>query len=284
MKKFITKLLPNKIINYLLNITPNKKNLLLKKLEFNEINNIIYMGSNYGGWSFLDDKDLENKIIISAGLGEDASFDIELINKYNCKIIVVDPTPRAIDHYNEIIKSTGEPKNDSYQEGGNQIISSYDLTNINNKNFILVKRGLHNLDNEELKFFAPPNKNHVSYSIIDWQNNYKKESDFIKIKTITVKSILKEFDIKNFEMIKLDIEGSEVEVLNQMIDDKIFPNQILVEFDELNKINKVSIERFFDIHQKLLSKEYKLIRTKSKFPDFLYIKKSYLENKKTSFK
>ena len=284
MKKFITKLLPNKIINYLLNITPNKKNLLLKKLEFNEINNIIYMGSNYGGWSFLDDKDLENKIIISAGLGEDASFDIELINKYNCKIIVVDPTPRAIDHYNEIIKSTGEPKNDSYQEGGNQIISSYDLTNINNKNFILVKRGLHNLDNEELKFFAPPNKNHVSYSIIDWQNNYKKESDFIKIKTITIKSILKEFDIKNFEMIKLDIEGSEVEVLNQMIDDKIFPNQILVEFDELNKINKVSIERFFDIHQKLLSKEYKLIRTQSKFPDFLYIKKSYLENKKTSFK
>ena len=284
MKKFITKLLPNKIINYLLNIVPNKKNLLLKKLKFNEISNIIYMGSNYGGWSFFDDKDLENKIIISAGLGEDASFDIELINKYNCKIIVVDPTPRAIDHYNEIIKSTGEPKNDSYQEGGNQIISSYDLTNINNKNFILVKRGLHNLDNEELKFFAPPNKNHVSYSIIDWQNNYKKESDFIKIKTISVKSILKEFDIKNFEMIKLDIEGSEVEVLNQMIDDKIFPNQILVEFDELNKINKVSIERFFDIHQKLLSKEYKLIRTKSKFPDFLYIKKSYLENKKTSFK
>jgi len=284
MKKFITKLLPNKIINYLLNIVPNKKNLLLKKLEFNEISNIIYMGSNYGGWSFLDDKDLENKIIISAGLGEDASFDIELINKYNCKIIAVDPTPRAIDHYNEIIKSTGEPKNDLYQEGGNQIISSYDLTNINNKNFILVKRGLHNLDNEELKFFAPPNKNHVSYSIIDWQNNYKKESDFIKIKTITVKSILKEFDIKNFEMIKLDVEGSEVEVLNQMIDDKIFPNQILVEFDELNKINKVSIERFIDIHQKLLSKEYKLIRTKSKFPDFLYIKKSYLENKKTSFK
>lgn len=284
MKKFITKLLPNKIINYLLNIVPNKKNLLLKKLKFNEISNIIYMGSNYGGWSFFDDKDLENKIIISAGLGEDASFDIELINKYNCKIIAVDPTPRAIDHYNKIIKSTGEPKNDSYQEGGNQIISSYDLTNINNKNFILVKRGLHNLDNKELKFFAPPNKNHVSYSIIDWQNNYKKESDFIKIKTISVKSILKEFDIKNFEMIKLDIEGSEVEVLNQMIDDKIFPNQILVEFDELNKINKVSIERFFDIHQKLLSKEYKLIRTKSKFPDFLYIKKSYLENKRTLFK
>ena len=82
-------------------------------------------------------------------------------------------------------------------------------------------------------------------------------------------------------MIKLDIEGSAIEVLNQMIDDKIFPNQILVEFDELNKINKISLERFFDMHQKLLLEGYKLIKTMSKFPDFLYIKKSYLENKIT---
>jgi len=277
MKKFITKLLTNKIIYYLQIIFPSKKNLLLKKLEFNKINNIIHIGSSYGGWSFFDEKNLENKTIISAGLGEDASFDIELINRYKCKIIAVDPTPRAIDHYNEIIKNAGIPKSNSYKEGGNQKISTYDLTNVNNKNFILVKKGLHNSDDKELKFFAPPNKNHVSYSIVDWQNNYKKTSDFIKIKTITVKSILKEFNIKNFEMIKLDIEGSAVEVLNQMIDDKIFPNQILVEFDELNKINNISLERFFDIHQKLLLEGYKLIKTMSKFPDFLYIKKSYLE-------
>lgn len=75
-------------------------------------------------------------------------------------------------------------------------------------------------------------------------------------------------------MIKLDIEGSEIEVLNQMIDEKILPNQILVEFDELNKVNEIAIKRFLDIHQKLLLKEYQLIKTSSKFPDFLYIKKT----------
>ena len=274
MKKFIKKLLPIKIINFFKKIVPNKKNLLLKKLDFIYLNNIIYIGSDYGGWSFLDNKNLENKFIISAGLGEDASFDIELINKYNCKVIVVDPTPRAIDHYNQIIKNSATPKKDSYKEGGKQIISSYDLTNINNKNLILIRKGLYNSDDEELKFFAPPNKSHVSHSIIDWQNNYKKKSDFIKIETVTVKSILKEFDIQNFEMIKLDIEGSEIEVLNQMIDEKILPNQILVEFDELNKVNEIAIKRFLDIHQKLLLKEYQLIKTSSKFPDFLYIKKT----------
>ena len=41
-------------------------------------------------------------------------------------------------------------------------------------------------DYEEIKFYEPPNKEHVSYSISDWQNNYKN-SNFIKVKTITVK-------------------------------------------------------------------------------------------------
>ena len=95
-----------------------------------------------------------------------------------------------------------------------------------------------------------------------------KKSDFIKIKTTTINNILKKFDIKNIEMIKLDIEGSEVEVLDNMIEDKIFPNQILVEFDELNNINDKAMQRFSNIHEKLLLEDYKLIKTQSKFPDF----------------
>ena len=272
IKNFLKKISPNFFINFIKNIIPNKKNILLKKLKFNYIDNIIHLGTDYGGWSFLDKNDLENKFIISAGLGEDASFDIELIQKYNCKIIVIDPTPKAIEHYNKIINNAGKPKEQRYQEGGKQDISSYDLTNINNENFILVNNALYNVNNEEVKFFAPPNKNHVSHSIIDWQNNYQKNSDFIKVKTITVKSILNKFKLNHLEMIKLDIEGAEIEVLKDMIKEKIFPKQILVEFDELNKINKKAIDRFQEVHQKLLLENYKLVKIKGNFPDFLYIK------------
>ena len=69
-------------------------------------------------------------------------------------------------------------------------------------------------------------------------------------------------------------EESSTSFLKDMIDEKILPNQILVEFDELNKINEIALKRFSDIHQKLLLKEYELIKTNSKFPDFLYIKKT----------
>lgn len=269
MKK-LKKFLPKKLINFIKRIIPNKKNKLLKKLKFSNSEKVINLGSDYGGWFILDSKNLENKFIISAGLGEDASFDIEMINKYNCKVICVDPTPKAIDHYNQIIDNSGNLGSNFYKEGGKQNISSYDLTKIYKHNFILIDKALYNVDNEELKFFAPKNKNHVSYSINDWQNDYKKTLDFITVKTIVIKSILNKFNINNLEILKLDIEGAEIEVIKNILSEKIFPNQILVEFDELNKINELAINRFEEVHQLLLSNNYDLIKTNNNFPNFLY--------------
>jgi FkbM family methyltransferase len=270
--RLIKKILPKKLINFLVNKFNFKQNQILKKLEFYNYKNILFLGSNYGGWSFLDNNYLKNKYIISAGLGEDASFDIELISKYNCKIIVVDPTPRAIKHYDEIINNQGKRKSKSYTEEGKQSIHSYDLSNVNKDNFILVNKALYDIDNKELKFFAPPNKKHVSYSLNNWQNNYEETEDYIKVKTITVKSILDKFNIENLDMIKLDIEGAATEVILNILEHKIFPKQILVEFDELNKITQISLDRFFDCHYKILSNDYKLAKTSSVFPNFLYIK------------
>ena len=187
LKRLIKKILPKKLINFLVNKFNFKQNQILKKLEFHNYKNILFLGSNYGGWSFLDNNCLNNKYIISAGLGEYASFDIELISKYNCKILVVDPTPRAIKHYDEIINNKGRGKSKSYEEGGKQSTHSYDLSNVNKDNFILINNALYNIDNKELKFFAPPNKKHVSYSLNNWQNNYKETEDYIKVKTIFVK-------------------------------------------------------------------------------------------------
>jgi len=272
--RLIKKILSKKIINFFIKKLNFRQNQILKKLQFHNYKNISFLGSNYGGWSFLDNSYLNNKYIISAGLGEDASFDVELISKYNCKILVVDPTPRAIKHYDEIINNKGRRKSKSYEEGGRQSIHSYDLSNVNKDNFILINNALYDIDNKELKFFAPPNKKHVSYSLNNWQNNYEETEDYIKVKTITVKSILDKFNIENLEMIKLDIEGAAVEVILDMLENKIFPNQILVEFDELNKLNDKSIKRFFSIHKKILSNNYKLTKTCSKFPDFLYLKSS----------
>ena len=53
---------------------------------------LFYLGTEYGGWHFINDENLENSLMISAGVGEDISFDIEMINKYKIKVILIDPT------------------------------------------------------------------------------------------------------------------------------------------------------------------------------------------------
>ena len=271
MKRLLKRLLPRLVQKKIRELIPSQRNNFLKKLNFKKLDNILYLGTDYGGWSFVNYKSLNNNYVLSAGLGEDASFDLELIRKYNCKVISIDPTPRAIDHYNMIINNSGKSKKKGYNETGKLDVSSYDLSKINNTNFILINQALYNINNIELKFFSPPNKNHVSYSINNWQNNYSNNTDFIKVKTTTIKSILQKFNINTLELIKLDIEGAEIEVIKNMINDQIYPKQILVEFDELINLKKISVDRFYEIHNILISKNYKLIKSLNNFPNFLYV-------------
>ncbi len=54
--------------------------------------------------------------------------------------------------------------------------------------------------------------------------------------------MLKQRRIAHLELIKLDIEGAEIPVLYNMLENGIFPSQILVEFDELLMLTRHSKE------------------------------------------
>ena len=60
------------------------------------------LGTKYGGWSIPKNIELNNNsIIYSGGVGEDISFDLLLSHKYDCNILLIDPTQRSINHYNQ---------------------------------------------------------------------------------------------------------------------------------------------------------------------------------------
>ena len=234
--------------------------------------NIIFLGTRYGGWSLVDEDNLKNCTIISAGLGEDASFDIEFASRYNAKIIIVDPTPRAIKHFNEIISSLGNISKNEYVEGGKQPINSYNLKNIKKENLVLVKKALWN-KNEKLRFFSPPNPQHVSHSIINYQNQYKENTNFIEVESITIDKLLDKINLTkdDIPLIKLDIEGAEIEFLVDCFSKGFRPRQILVEFDELNAPSRRAFERVTYINQILIDNNYQLIKTDGQ-ADFLYLR------------
>jgi hypothetical protein len=260
LNKFLRRI--NKIfLYYKLYFIINQKSINKESVEF--------LGSSYGGWYLKKNKNLYNSTIISAGLGEDASFDVEFLNRYNAKVLLVDPTPKAIMHYKSILLNKGKSKIKRYKrKTGKQDTNSYNLRKINNSNFILIKKALFKSNNKLVLFYPPFNTNHVSCSLKS--NRNLKNS--ILVKTITVKNIMKDYNINKISLIKLDIEGAEIEVIKNFIRDKIFPTQILVEFDELRNLSKKAIEQFLKIHRLLIKNSYFSIKINN-FPCFLFTKK-----------
>ena len=237
------------------------------------------LGSTYGGWSFIENDNFTGQTIISGGCGEDISFDIEFLNLYKGKVILVDPTPRSIKYLEKVLKSLGDSKTKDYVEGGNQPIETYDLSCISSDQIKVEKFALFDKNNEIVKFFPPMNLEHVSFSISNWQDVDEGTDYQIEVETITVKEIIKKYNIENLQLIKLDIEGAaENQVLPFMINEKIFPEQILVEFDELHTTNLSPYLKATKIIIQLLLNGYKLIET-NKFPDMLFVKKEIINNK-----
>jgi len=105
---------------------------------------IIFLGSKYGGWSLVDENSLEGSTIISAGLGEDASFDVEFAARYGARVMILDPTPRASNYFKGMISRLGNPKVTEYTATGYQPFDAYELTQVNVDNFVLIEKALWN--------------------------------------------------------------------------------------------------------------------------------------------
>lgn len=81
---------------------------------------------------------------------------------------------------------------------------------------------------------------------------------YILVDTISIKDLIIQYHIQNIPLIKLDIKKKEIEVIKDLIIKKIFPKQILVDFEGLFLPSKASIDDFKRIHEMLLQNNYKL--------------------------
>lgn len=206
----------------------------LKKPK-SKITNWTRYGTEYGGWNVPNGYLDENSICYCVGAGEDVSFDIELINNFNCNVITIDPTPRAIKHFNDIVNNTKHNIKTKILSGDAQGKCYNTNENVDRK-WTFLPYGLWIKDTVQ-KFYVPQNNEHVSHSIV----NLQQTNEFFKAKCKTLKTIMKELNHTNIDLLKMDIEGAEHQVIKKIFKDKIYPNILLIEFDqpcEVKKMNK----------------------------------------------
>tara|TARA_R110001632_G_scaffold101693_1_gene209579 strand:- start:6372 stop:7064 length:693 start_codon:yes stop_codon:yes gene_type:complete len=161
-----------------------------------------WFGTEYGGFYIIPELVGEHSVIYSFGIGEDISFDKELIKEFKCHVYGFDPTPKSINWCEE------------------QTLPD---------NFKFFKYGLANKTGV-VTFNLPKNENHVSGSIINHKNVSIEDSIDVDMKSF--KDIIGIFKHKKIDVIKMDIEGSEYDTLESIFMSGIQINQIVVEFHE----------------------------------------------------
>lgn len=156
-------------------------------------------GSELGGWHVITSLIDKGSILYSFGVGEDISFDLALIEQFKITIHAFDPTPKSITWIRE------------------QHLSD---------NFILHEYGLADFDGETL-FNPPQNPNHVSHTILDRPSTKERA---IVVSMRKLETIMQNLGHHHIDVLKMDIEGAEYQVIQDLVKSSIRPTQILVEF------------------------------------------------------
>lgn len=99
-----------------------------------------------------------------------------------------------------------------------------------------------------------------------------KNDDYIMVKVKKLKTIMQELNHTKIDLLKIDIEGCECDVLEQMIEDNIFPLYLSVDFDLARTNNIENIERCNSIINLLINNSYKLLKNLNYDCSFQYIK------------
>lgn len=197
----------------------------------------------------------ENSIIYCVGAGEDITHDFILSYKTKSPVYIFDPTPRAIEHVKyvkDVLHDKKIPVNDKKFGGGDNNYWNIILSHkVKGDNLILYEYGLSSNDGN-VPFYLPINKDYVSCSVVP----LGRSSDYINVPIKSINTIMKELNHNHIDLLKIDIENIECDVFEKMINDKIYPTYLSVDFD-LCKHNR---ERCVEIIKKLSNNGYQIIK------------------------
>jgi FkbM family methyltransferase len=182
------------------------------------------LGTEYGGWVIPSGFIGEHSICYCVGAGEDVSFDTQLAERFRANVWVMDPTPRAIRHFAELTESVaaGNPFPINRNPATTYDVSAEGLARIAYLPFGLWKTS------DVLRFYAPHNPAHVSYSILNLQHT----DTWFEAPVKRLSDVLRDLGHDHVDLLKLDVEGAEYEVLDTILEDRLDVRVICVEHHE----------------------------------------------------
>lgn len=160
-------------------------------------------------WKFCPDNLNSKSIVYSGGVGKDITFEHALVKKYGCSVLLFDPSPTGLE-------TMSLPENKIPQF----------------KFFPVALAG----QCGTLKFAPPGCIDEGSWSM------QRKDSATVEVPAWDLSMALQKNNHTHIDLLKIDIEGSEYEVIDDIIRRGLAVKQLLVEFHHGN-IHLPGIER-----------------------------------------
>jgi FkbM family methyltransferase len=197
------------------------------------------LGKKGASWTISDLGITKESIIYSFGVGTDISFDLQLIRDYHCKIHAFDPTPKSIKWLES------------------QIIPD---------EFIFHPFGIAAI-NGKIDLFLPENDNYVSGSILPEMILTSSKTSVDVFDLISTMNMLGN---RYIDILKMDIEGAEYVVIQNILDNGIDIKQILIEFH--HRFPGIGVNKTKEAIKSLNAAGYKIFSVSASGEEFSFIK------------
>ena len=182
-----------------------------------------------GGWWFTPEGLNSGSIVYSLGVGDDIDFDLSVIEKYGVKVHAFDPTPSSID-----------------------MLDGRDLP----QRFEFHPWAVTATDGS-LTFYPrlkkDGTKSDVMYTMIAEEETI---DDAIEVAAYSLSTITEKLGHQKIDLMKMDIEGAEYEVLDDLIASPIKPTQLLVEFH--HRFPGIGLDKTADAIERLRAAGYRI--------------------------
>jgi len=160
-------------------------------------------GQSSGAWVVCPDSLNEDSVVYGFGVGTDLSFDLAIIKGLDVKVHAFDPTPASI----EWVRSQSLPDGLIFHDIG---VANYD---------------------GDLDFY-PPRKSTSSH-FTPVERYHGDSGELYKAPVKKLSTIMNDLGHAKIDVLKIDIEGGEYDVIDDLLNEEIEVDQLLIEFHHM---------------------------------------------------
>lgn len=145
----------------------------------------------------------QKPVIYCGGLGNQIEFELDLIRYYKCRVFGFDPTHESAKYIDKL-----QPEN-----------------------FVFCNVGLSDRDGEER--FKVVKKKSKYYAAVEIHLNQSAEGEADQVETfrnVRIPTAMKKLGHRKIDLFKIDIEGAEYRVIDDLLENEIYPSQIALEW------------------------------------------------------